>query len=242
MQKRVGSLCSGIGGFDLGLERAGYEIAWQVEIDNYCQKVLQKHWPKVQRYNDIKCIDWHRVPPVDLVCAGFPCQPFSQAGKRRGKDDDRYLWSEIARCLTILRPAWFLGENVPGIINLALDQVCADLESLGYTVWPVCIPACAVDAPHIRQRVWILAHTNGNGLEKDSDETGLCDTPSMPRFSGYFGAVGCSAEWTKPRPLGARPMGMGNGIPHGVDRLRGLGNAIVPQIAEVLGRMILATE
>lgn len=158
---QVGSLFSGIGGFDLGLERAGMSIGWQVENNEYCNRVLEKHWPHVTRYGDIKAIKWEEVETVDLVCGGFPCQPFSCAGKRRGQDDDRYLWPEVVRCLDALRPAWFLGENVPGIINLALDQVCADLESLDYTVWPVCVPACAVDAPHQRQRVWIMAYSRG---------------------------------------------------------------------------------
>lgn len=155
---RVGSLFSGIGGFDLGLERAGMRIEWQVENNEFCREVLKKHWPKVPCHYDIKAIDWRDIPRVDLICGGFPCQPFSLAGKRRGQADDRYLWPEVVRCLDALRPRWFVGENVPGIINLALDEVCADLESLGYTVWTVCLPACAVDAPHIRQRVWVVAH------------------------------------------------------------------------------------
>ena len=149
MPLTVGSLFSGIGGFDLGLERAGMRVEWQVENNEFCREVLKKHWPKVPCHYDITQIDWRDIPRVDLVCGGFPCQPFSLAGKRAGKADDRYLWPEVVRCLDTLRPTWFLGENVPGIITLALDQVCADLESLGYTVWPVCIPACAVDAPHI---------------------------------------------------------------------------------------------
>ena len=124
---RVGSLFAGIGGFDLGLERAGFEIAWQVEIDGYCQRVLAKHWPNVQRYGDIKTIDWGTIEPVDLVCGGFPCQPFSLAGQRRGTADDRYLWPEVVRCLGTLRPTWFLGENVPGIIRMELDTVLSDL-------------------------------------------------------------------------------------------------------------------
>jgi len=158
MRLTVGSLFSGIGGFDLGLERAGFQIAWQVENNAYCRKVLRKHWPGIPCHYDITTIDWRNIPTVDLVCGGFPCQPFSCAGKRRGKADDRYLWPEVVRCLETLRPAWFLGENVPGIVNLALDTIITDLEGLGYAVWPVCLPACAVDAPHQRQRLWIVAH------------------------------------------------------------------------------------
>ena len=160
--RTVGSLFSGIGGMDLGLERAGYDITWQVENNEYCRKVLKKHWPSVPCHADIKTIDWRDIPAVDLVCGGFPCQPFSVAGKRAGTADDRYLWPEVVRCLDVLRPTWFLGENVPGLINMALDQVCTDLEGLGYEVWPVCVPACAVDAPHLRQRIWIVAYCTSN--------------------------------------------------------------------------------
>ncbi len=173
---RVGSLFAGIGGFDLGLERAGMEIRWQVENNLWCQRVLAKHWPNVTRYGDIKQVDWHTIEPVDLVCGGFPCQPFSLAGKRKGFDDDRYLWPEVVRCLDAVRPTWFLGENVPGIVNVALDQVCADLEALGYAVQPICVPACAVDAPHQRQRVWILAHAGCAGLPRGGLRSGEAQT------------------------------------------------------------------
>ena len=167
----VGSLFSGIGGFDLGLERAGMRVEWQVENNDWCREVLKKHWPSTPCHYDITHIDWRDIPRVDLVCGGFPCQPFSLAGKRAGKSDDRYLWPEVVRCLDALRPTWFLGENVPGLINLALDQVCTDLESLGYAVWPVCVPACAVDAPHQRQRVWIVAHASSERRQQITEST-----------------------------------------------------------------------
>lgn len=224
----IGSLFSGIGGFDLGFQRAGFEITWQVEIDNYCKRVLKKNFPEVPCHHDIRHIDWDSVPRVDLVCGGFPCQPFSIAGKRQGKADDRYLWPEVVRCLEIIRPTWFVGENVPGIINLALDKVCTDLESLDYAVWPVCLPACAVDAPHIRQRIWILAHAKREGLQRQRSEHELrkdCSKVEAGRRSGWI------AEPTIQR--------VAHGIPNRVDRLRGLGNAVVPQIAEEIGKMIL---
>jgi hypothetical protein len=110
---RVGSLFSGIGGLDLGLERAGMEVRWQVEIEPYCNKVLAKHWPNVKRYGDIKSIDWTEVEPVDLICGGFPCQPVSLAGKRLAQEDERWLWPEVDRCLRALRPRYALLENVP---------------------------------------------------------------------------------------------------------------------------------
>ena len=248
---QVGSLFSGIGGFDLGLERAGMSIGWQVENNEYCNRVLEKHWPNVKRYGDIKTIDWKTVEKVDLVCGGFPCQPFSCAGKRRGKYDDRYLWPEVVRCIDALRPTWFFGENVPGIINLALDQVCADLESLGYEVVTFNIPACAVDAPHIRKRIWILAHA-----ESDLWGASRCDRSKTSDRGGSFLADaeavlpqrrnGRSREaqsWGGSRWPAESDVGrVAHGIPRRVDRLKGLGNAIVPQIAEALGRMILVTD
>ena len=152
---------------DLGLERAGMRVEWQVENNEYARKVLQKHWPKVPCHYDITTIDWRFIQPVDLICGGFPCQPFSCAGKQRGKDDARYLWPEVVRCLTVLRPAWFLGENVPGLLHLGIERVCADLEALGYQVAVLGIPACAVDAPHIRQRLWLLAHASRKQSDRE---------------------------------------------------------------------------
>ena len=265
---RVGSLFSGIGGFDLGLERAGMQVRWQVENNEYCNRVLEKHWPGVQRYGDIKTINWKEVEAVDLVCGGFPCQPFSVAGKRRGQKDDLYLWPEVVRCLSVLRPTWFLSENVPGIINLALDQVYADLEGLGYTVQAFNIPACAVDAAHQRKRIWIVAHAErtgpqGYGAERELGKGGeevkigrrgdVADPLSEQSERRLYGA-----EWGQ-RSEGQAPCDGGpgrgvenvgwpvepsvgrvaHGVPAWVDRLRGLGNAIVPQIAEALGRVIL---
>jgi DNA (cytosine-5)-methyltransferase 1 len=226
MRLHVGSLFSGIGGFDLGLERAGMEIKWQVENNDYCRRVLRKHWPSVPCHYDSRSINWRDLPAVDLICAGFPCQPFSVAGKRRGSADNRSLWMEVSRCLTVLRPAWFLGENVPGFIKMALDQVCADLESLGYQVWPVCLPACAVDAPHIRQRIWIVAYHDGKRSKKQ--------WKSVTNETAFL-----RNQWASQWPAEPGICRVVDGVPYRVDRLRGLGNSIVPQIAEALGRMIL---
>lgn len=258
----VGSLFSGIGGFDLGLERAGMRVEWQVENNEWAREVLKKHWQKVPCHYDITQIDWRDIPRVDLVCGGFPCQPFSLAGKRRGKSDDRYLWPEVVRCLDALRPAWFLGENVPGIINLALDQVCADLESLGYTVWPVCVPACAVDAPHQRQRVWIIGFNN-EGWRCPADESctegsrgEIGDNATIPhsitlRQQEQRESVTDDARWQLGRmrteygtrwPREPAIQRVVDGFPGRVDRLRGLGNAVVPAVVEILGRMILHVE
>jgi DNA (cytosine-5)-methyltransferase 1 len=155
----VGSLFSGIGGFDLGLERAGMEVKWQVEIDPFCNKVLAKHWPDVKRYGDIRNVGKDNLESVDLICGGFPCQPFSSAGKQRGEADDRYLWPEMLRVISEVNPTWIIGENVAGIISMAIDQVLSDLEGLGFETQAVVVPACSLGAIHIRQRVWILAHS-----------------------------------------------------------------------------------
>ena len=156
----VGSLFAGIGGFDLGLERAGMQVKWQVEIDPYCLKVLEKHWPHVRRYTDIKTVDWSGVEPVDLVCGGFPCQDISVAGKRAGIDGERSgLWSEYVRCIRALRPRYIFVENVPGLLdNPAMGRVLGDLADSGYDAeWQI-ISARSVGAPHLRKRVWIVAY------------------------------------------------------------------------------------
>jgi len=159
---KVLDLFSGIGGFSLGLERAGMETVAFCENDKFCQKVLAKHWPDVPVHTNIEELDGREYKgTVDLICGGFPCQPFSVAGQQRGKEDDRALWPEMLRVIREVEPAWIIGENVPGIINMELDNVLSDLEGAGYSCQTFVIPACAVDAKHRRDRVWIIAsHTN----------------------------------------------------------------------------------
>lgn len=263
---RVGSLCTGIGGIDLGLERAGMEIVYQVEIDDYCNKVLEKHWPGVQRYRDIRKLDASETPAVDLLVGGYPCQPFSFAGRRAGKSDDRHLWPEFIRLLRAWRimgklPTWCLFENVAGHITMGLDDVLSDLEGVGYTRWPLIIPACAVDAKHRRDRVWIIAYAGGEQHQgRRAEERGQACTElsspnaTSPRFTDNRGgkahakgrrrgAFDCGgwrageyAVWS-PEPAVGR---VADGVPRRVDRLRALGNAVVPQVAYEIGRAITA--
>jgi DNA (cytosine-5)-methyltransferase 1 len=158
------SLCSGIGGFDLAAEWMGWNNIFAVEKDEACQKVLRKNFSELKLYDDLyKFNGVNYEGTIDIISAGFPCQPFSVAGKQKGKEDDRHLWPEVLRIVKEIKPTFFLGENVPGIISLALDEVLSDLESEGYACQTFIIPACAVNAIHRRDRVWIIAYSHANG-------------------------------------------------------------------------------
>ena len=244
------SLFAGIGGFDLGLERAGMECAGQVELDEYCIKVLEKHWPNVKRMTDVTEVMGNEFGPVDLICGGYPCQPESSARQHKnqvtGFDDARWLWPEVNRILDKARPDWFVGENVFNHINMGLDKVLSDLEGLSYTARAFVIPAAAIGANHRRERVWILANANSkrwqgledgvanrcSGLPIPGLEQGRLykqDNLPLPMDGGY-----CNPSSGVQRN--------DNGLSEGMDRLKCLGNAVVPQIPEIIGRAILAAE
>jgi DNA (cytosine-5)-methyltransferase 1 len=231
------SLCSGIGALELGLERAGMTTVGQVERDPFCQRVLAKHWPEVPKHDDVlTAVDWWQSQPrpgVDLVAAGFPCQPVSHAGKRAGEDDERWLWPDVDRLIGALRPEWVLFENVPGLRTLGLGTVLADLDRRGYRVRVGTVSACAVGAPHTRERLFGVAHAPGFRQQR--------------RWSPRPAPQGLEHEGRRQEPrrswsAESRPHGVAYGVPARVDRLKAIGNAVVPQVAEHIGRLIVAAE
>ena len=203
------SLFSGIGGLDLAAEMAGFRTVGQCEWANYPTNVLEKHWPGVPRWRDIRTLtgeSFHEktgLRTVDIISGGFPCQPFSVAGKRRGKEDDRYLWPEMLRVISELRPAWVVGENVAGIVNMALDQVLSDLEAIGYTAGAVVIPAAGVDAPHRRERVCIVGwngeqtdifYSNAKSEQHQNEPESEGEVQEQPRVGGLYTDVSDTNE------------------------------------------------
>jgi DNA (cytosine-5)-methyltransferase 1 len=166
-----GSLFSGIGGFDLAAEWMGWENVFHCEWNPFGQKVLKHYWPKAELFNDITKSDFTKYAnTIDILTGGFPCQPYSAAGKRLGKEDERHLWPEMLRAIQEISPRYIVGENVRGLLNwnggMVFDEVCVELENIGYQVAPVVIPACGVGAPHTRERIWFVA---ANPARKSSE-------------------------------------------------------------------------
>ena len=183
MKLKTLDLFSGIGGFARGLEATDFfETSCFIEQEPYCQAVLRYHWPDVPVLGDIKNVRRSDLPDPDpdVICGGFPCQPFSHAGRQQAQDDPRHLWPEMFRLIRECRPTWVVGENVAGIISLGLDEVLSDLESEGYATRTFNIPACAVGAPHIRQRIWIVAHA-----DSESEPDGAFDGNARQRQLGF---------------------------------------------------------
>jgi len=240
-------LFSGIGGFALAAKWNGYRTVGFCDNEPYAQAVLKKHWPEVPCHKDIREVRGELYAGVTLLTGGFPCQPFSDVGRKRGQADDRYLWPEMFRVICEARPNWVLGENVAGIKNMALDQAMHDLEGEDYEVQSFVIPACAVNAPHRRDRVWICAM---DVAESKSLRVGGRSGQSGERWEGLVQKeqegreVGCktkgcrsgTGEWSEelessiPRVL--------DGVSNRMDRCHALGNAIVPQVAAEIIRCI----
>lgn len=268
---KIGSLFSGIGGLELGLERAGVgQVVWQCEVDSFCRQVLAKHWPNVERFEDVtQPRTW---PAVDLICGGFPCQDVSSAGARRGLSGARSgLWFHFARVVEEVRPSWVVVENVASGKRLWLPTVKAQLESLGYRVRAFSLSAADVGAPHLRRRVFVVAHPGSLELREQPGRSGgthgegsllAADTGEERRAHGDADGYGESARsvdvevggvpsvasgasaWATPPEF----RGVDDGLPDGLDddvrrsRLHALGNAVVPQCAETIGRVIVAMQ
>jgi DNA (cytosine-5)-methyltransferase 1 len=240
MSKEVlsfGSLFAGIGGIDLGFERAGMVCEWQVEIDDYAYRVLAKHWPTVHRERDIRQCGAHNLKPVDVICGGFPCQDISYAGKGAGLQGERSgLFFEVCRLASEMGPRFIVLENVAALLTRGLDSVLGTLASLGYDAEWDCIPAAAFGAHHIRERVFIVAFrsdTERLRWERGRHVPKPIEAWSHEQFTRLLSAVVQHAV-----PAGSRG-GISDGIPKRVDRLRGLGNAVVPQVAEWIGRRLI---
>jgi len=299
----LGSLFAGIGGLDLGLERAGMKVVWQVEIDPYCRKVLAKHWPDVERHNDVKECGQHNLQPVDLICGGFPCQSVSFAGKRCGAADNRWLWPEFHRIIRLLGPRWVLAENVPGLLSIDAGRlfggILRDLAACGYGAEWDCIPAAAVGAPHIRYRVFIIANRYDGGQRRvlQLERQPECDVTTDIGGDGEARPVANTDSWRQQErtelngespetstdrctcgahacrcrddladsqcdllqeqsifqsesgveqddswPIEPDVDRVAHGVPARVERLRGLGNAVVPQVSEWIGRRIVEAD
>ena len=256
---RHGSLFSGIGGFDLAAEWMGWENVFHCEWNDFGQRVLQYYWPNADSFTDITKSDFRKYNgTIDILTGGFPCQPYSAAGKRKGKEDQRHLWPEMLRAIREISPSFVVGENVRGLTNwnggLVFDEVCFELESIGYQVAPVIIPACAVNAPHKRERIWFVAYSecfryNGQSqktgsnntreeweLEKNVGHNGNYVRGEIERYSTNFG----KSNW-KEFPTQSPVCSRNDGIPTGLDgitfskwrneSIKAYGNAIVPQVA-----------
>ena len=265
------------------------------EYDQHARKVLKKHWPDVPIFHDIRDLNAevlydNGIQDIGLICGGYPCQPFSLAGERRGAKDDRHLWPEMFRLVKELRPTWIIGENVVGHITMGLDQVLIDLEGEGYATRPFVIPACAVDAQHRRDRVWVIAHSdrdsesklsinesqrrrklvensssgsrqhsegitrrkdrkakwsqNPNPITGSGQDVAYADSSQCQGNSGPLGTqskhsdFGSPSRW-QPEPSVGR---VADGVPNRSHRLRQLGNAVVPQVVEAIGQMIMSVD
>jgi DNA (cytosine-5)-methyltransferase 1 len=234
------SLFSGIGGIDLAAELAGIETVAFCEINEYCQKVLKKQWPDVPIYSDIRDLRGEQIGTVDIVAGGFPCQPYSIAGKRQGKNDDRHLWPELFRIISELRPSWVVGENVGNFVNMELENALLDLESIGYTTQAFIIPACSIEAKHERERVFIIANINSERCNRSIITNGKHEVPNNQEWSiaenirdwsgwqHWIRETFQNGHWTEDN---TNICGMVDGISKKLDqsRLKALGNAVVPR-------------
>jgi DNA (cytosine-5)-methyltransferase 1 len=233
-------LFSGIGGFSLGLERAGMRTVAFCEIEPFQRAVLAKRWPGVPIHEDVRTLTANCLPRIDVICGGFPCQDISEAGKLGGIDAERSgLWREYARLIREVRPQFVIVENVADLLIRGIERVLGDLAALGMDAWWSCLRACDLGAPHIRDRVWIVAYPKGSeaGREAAADchrkfEAARAHQGSQAgRCVGDFGGK----DW-HPEPEICR---VDDGIRSNVDQVGAYGNAVIPQIPEIIGRAIM---
>jgi DNA (cytosine-5)-methyltransferase 1 len=241
------SLFSGIGGLELGLERAGMTVVGQVEINPFCRSVLEKHWPGVPRHDDVRTtVDWWRSeqrPAVDVICGGFPCQDISHAGKREGITGPKSsLWGAMLNTVCHLRPRYVLVENVAALAVRGLDTVLADLASSGFDAEWTTLRASDFGAPHNRERIYLLAYPQSiDRQSRDLLEPSRIRPSPFP--TGGLPSVGASTrrrtadQWLEGQPRVARLV---DGLPHQVDRITALGNAVVPQVSQFIGEQLMA--
>ena len=258
---RHGSLFSGIGGFDLAAQWMGWENVFHCENSKFCKSILEYYWPKAISYDDIKQTDFsvHRGQ-VDIVTGGFPSQPYSAAGKRLVRDDERHLWPQMFRAIREIKPRWIVGENVRGLLNwnegVVLDEIYADLEAEGYEVETYVLPAVGVNAPHRRDRVWIVAHRNApdtlhKGLQGAASKRIQESKGGRSRFQNSIPSRFSRCDWQK-FPTQPPVCGGDDGIPRELDgitfpkwrkeSIKAYGNAIVPQVVVQIFKTIEAYE
>lgn len=225
MSYTMGSLFAGIGGFDLGFERAGFKTSWQVEIDPYCQRVLAKNFPEAKRYGDITCCGFENLALVDVVTGGFPCQDVSHAGRRVGIDGARSsLWREMRRIVRELQPKFTVVENTSGLLDRGMERVLGEMAEDGLDAEWTVLSACSFGAPHPRQRVFIVAYPKGQrpgqlrGIECPEESTAYRDL-----------------HWQESESAVCR---VADGVSNRLDRLTALGNSVVPQIPEMIAHRI----
>ena len=241
------SLFAGIGGLELGLERAGMTVVGQVEINPFCRKVLAKHWPDIPRHDDVRtAVEWwlsEERPTVDLICGGFPCQDISNAGKRAGITGPRSgLWGAMLHTVRHLRPRYVLVENVSALAIRGLDTVLADLAGIGFDAEWATLRASDFGAPHNRERLYVLAYAPGVN-RKRGDFLACCRKRGASFEIGELSGLDApqrrraADQWLESEPDVARLV---DGVPHQVDRITALGNAVVPAVSEHIGRLVRA--
>lgn len=232
---RIGSLFSGIGGFDLAARWMGWETAWYSEIDPFCNAVMAHHFPEAKALGDITQIDWSQVERPDLLCGGFPCQDISSAGAKVGIGGARSgLWSEFARAIRDLRPGVVVVENVADLLVRGIGDVLRTLAGLGYDAEWAVLPAAAVGLPQRRFRTWIVAHPHGGRGARDAERDGHRTDPQR-----WAHPDGLAVAQRRARTAASRIRRMDDGLPNGTHRLRALGNSLSPLAAYEIFRTLV---